>query len=248
MDERAARTERLLEIPIIAAAVLTVPFLLLQDDEHRGTWHEVGLVGSYVVWAAFAAEAAIMLAVVRSRGKWLREHPFDVVIVVLTPPFLFTAIQGLRVLRALRLLRLFRIAPFLKRLFTPNGLRYVAILTALVLLVSAEAFHSAEKESFGNSVYWALATMTTVGYGDITPHTTAGKIIACVVMLVGIGFFAVLTGAIAQQFLAAEVQVIEDEDPELIVSIREISAQLQRLEEQALRQAARHRPADKQPA
>ena len=248
MDKRAARVERLLEIPMIVAAVLTLPFLLLQDDERRGTWHEVGSIGSYVVWAAFVAEATIMLAVVRSRRKWLLDHPLDLAIIVLTPPFLFTTIQGLRVLRTLRLLRLFRVTRFVKRLFTPDGLRYVAILAVLVLLVSSEAFHSAEKQSFGNSVYWALATMTTVGYGDITPHTTTGKIVACVVMLVGIGFFAVLTGAVAQQFLSTEVEVIEAEERDLIANIREISGQLQHLEEQALRQARGDRRADRHPA
>jgi voltage-gated potassium channel len=53
--------------------------------------------------------------------------------------------------------------------------------------------------------------MTTVGYGDITPHTAIAKVVACAVMLVGIGFFALFTGAIAQRFLAAEADRFQEE-------------------------------------
>lgn len=81
-----------------------------------------------------------------------------------------------------------------RRLFTTEGLRYVSLLALLVLLVSAEAFSSAEKISYGNAMYGALTTITTVGYGDITPHTSSGKIVAGVLMIVGIGFFAILNG------------------------------------------------------
>lgn len=231
--------EQRLEIPMIVAAILTLPFLLLQDDTAHGTWHTVGYVGSIVVWAAFVVEAILMLALVDSRRQWLLDHPLDIVIIFLTPPFLATVVQGLRVLRVLRLLRLFRVARYTRKLFTPTGIRYVAVLALLVLLIGAEAFHSAEGQSYSISLYWALTTMTTVGYGDVTPHTTAGHIVACVVMVVGIGFFAVLTGAIAQQFLASEVEVVEEEEKDLIVRIRDISEQLRMLEEQVLQQAER---------
>jgi voltage-gated potassium channel len=239
MNARAVALEHRFEIPAISAAVLTLPFLLLEDGIRHGPWHTVGSIGSLVVWIVFLAEAVAMLAVVDSRRRWLLEHPLDVAIVVLTPPFLFTAIQGLRVLRVLRLLRMFRLAPFIRRFLTPDGLRYAAFLALLVLLISAEAFASVEKISYGNGIYWAITTMTTVGYGDTTPHTTVGKIVASIVMLVGIGFFAVLTGAVAQQFLASEIVTLEEEERDLVSQIRDIGEQLHALEQQALLQAKR---------
>ncbi len=67
--------------------------------------------------------------------------------------------------------------------------------------------------------------MTTVGYGDVVPHSVAGRIVAAVVMLVGIGFFALLTAAVAATF------VKQDERPEeLRAELREISARLERIE------------------
>ena len=80
--------------------------------------------------------------------------------------------------------------------------------------------------------------MTTVGYGDVKPETQAGRAIAVAVMLVGIGFLTLVIGAIAQRFMAAEVEEIEQEEgakelesvEEALLEIREVMSRLQRLE------------------
>lgn len=225
---------------MIAAAVLTVPAIVLEDAHSRGLEHEIGAWLGAATWLMFAIEVVVMLSIVDSRRAWLRSHVLDVVIVVLTPPFVLAPLQGLRLLRALRLLRLlrvFRVAPLARRLFTTDGLRYVAVIAVLVLIVAAEAFSTAEHTSFGNGIYWALGTMTTAGSGNIVPHTTESKAVAGVVMVVGIGFFAVLTGAIANQFFAVEVAELDEEaretsrdEHELGVRVHEIARQLQELE------------------
>jgi hypothetical protein len=78
--------------------------------------------------------------------------------------------------------------------------------------------------------------MTTVGYGDPSPHTTAVKIIAVIVMLVGIGFVALLTGALARTFVRptafwggkpADIAATEED---LLVQVRDLSAQIRQLE------------------
>ena len=58
-----------------------------------------------------------------------------------------------------------------------------------------------------DGIYWAITTMTTVGYGDELPTLASTKVLAIVVMLVGIGFVAVLTGAVAERFVAADLEV-----------------------------------------
>ena len=70
---------------------------------------------NWVTWLAFLVELVVMLAVVPDRRAWLRHHPLDLIIVVLTPPVLPAGLQSLRVLRLLRLLRLLRPRPALAR-------------------------------------------------------------------------------------------------------------------------------------
>jgi voltage-gated potassium channel len=66
-------------------------------------------------------------------------------------------------------------------------LRYTALLAFLTALAGAAAFRQAEQgESFWDGLYWAITTMTTVGYGDLAPVNTVGKIIAVIVMHVGL--------------------------------------------------------------
>lgn len=243
MDARSRRMAARFEIPVLIAALATIPALVLGKGHPAEPWKTVGQVADWIIWWVFVAELVAMLAVVPSRTRWLRDNPIGVAIVVLTLPFLSGAIQSIRALRLLRLLRLVRVAPIARRLFSLEGLRYAALLALLALIGGAEAFASVENVSVGDGGYWALTTMTTVGYGDITPKTTAGKLIACALMLVGIGFFAMITGAIAQRFLSAEVAEVEEaveefETTEVFVlkEVREIAERLRTLEAAVQRQ------------
>ena len=148
----------------------------------------------------------------------------------------------MRALRVLRLLRLLRLAQLARRAFSLDGLRYAAILAALTALGGGYAYSAAESAqepspSVWDGVWWAVTTMTTVGYGDEYPVTTLGRIYALVLMLVGIGFIAILTGAIAERFLAGEIEEVaeasaetEATEAELLVELREIRSRLDRLE------------------
>ena len=171
-----------------------------------------------------------MLAVVPSRPAWLRRHPIELAIVLLTCPVLATVIQSARVLRLLRLLRFLRLAPLVRVLFSAEGVRYAALLTLLKALTGGVAFASVENISAGNGIYWALTTMTTVGYGDVTPKTAEGKAIAIAVMLVGIGFATLVIGAVAERFVHPHQREIESTEEDLLAQVEDISARLRQLE------------------
>ena len=94
-------------------------------------------------------------------------------------------------------------------MFSLAGVRYAALLAALAAVAGGEAFSHAEKVLPVTGCIGSLTTMTTVGYGDMTPTTTFGKVVTIIVMLVGIASVAVLTGAVAERFIAPQEEAIE---------------------------------------
>ncbi len=162
----------------------------------------------------------------------VRDHPLEVAIVLLTPPFLPASLQAARVFRLLRLLRLLRAALLMRRLLSTEGVRDAAVLALVTVLGGGVAFASVENGqdlSAWDGVWWAIVTVTTVGYGDTYPHTTAGRIIAIVVMLVGIGFVAILTAAAAERFVQAQ-QEAQRERQDLAAHLDAVSRRLEALE------------------
>ena len=111
MDEQSERIAKRFERPLIVAAVLTIPVTILQLLPPPDPWLMMADVLNWLIWFAFLAEVVVMLAVVPSRPAWLRGHPIEVAIVLLTCPVLATVIQSVRVLRLVRLLRFLRLAP-----------------------------------------------------------------------------------------------------------------------------------------
>lgn len=176
---------------------------------------------SWAIWIVFALELVVMLIVVGGRWRWLRTHPLEVAIVELTPPFLPASLQAARVLRLLRLLRLLPAIRIARRVFSLEGVRYAAALAVFTVLGGGAAYAAVEggDVSTWDGVWWAMTTMTTVGYGDLYPSTDFGRAIAMAVMLVGIGFIAILTAALAERFVAREVAQAQEEVAEEIESV-----------------------------
>ena len=213
---------------MLVAALLVVPAIAIEQSEATGALNTVAVVINWATWLAFVAEAVLMLSVVDNRWRWLRDHPLEVAIVVVTPPFLPPSLQAARVFRLLPLLR----AGFLaRRLLPTEGVRDVGVLALLTVLGGGAAYAAVETDqdlTTWDGVWWALTTVTTVGYGDSYPQTQSGRAIAVVVMLVGIGFVAVLTAAAAERFMRG--REAEAQRAELHETLKEISARLAALE------------------
>jgi voltage-gated potassium channel len=241
MDARSTRVAERLNTPMLIAAVLTVPMVAISESHPGGTLEDVARVLNWVTWIAFLIELVVMLAVVPDRRLWLRHNPLDPFIVIFTPPLLPAGLQGLRVLRLLRLVRLLRLAQLSREVFSLQGLRYAMFLAVLTAVGGGAVFVAFEKHSQHLSdwdgIYWAVTTMTTLG-SNIYPTTTGGEVVSVAILIVGIGFVALLTGAFAQRFLGPEIAEVEKEleseqlSAEAIAlrELRSVREQLQALE------------------
>jgi voltage-gated potassium channel len=128
-----------------------------------------------------------------------------------------------------------------------NAARVIVTSTVAVVIVSAAAvriFDPHDFPTYGLSLWWALQTVTTVGYGDITPTTDVGRIVGGIAMLEGIAFLAVVTAGITSIFVARaqrEIHGGEEPDSDVMVALADVTARLERIE-QTLR-----RPPDDHP-
>ncbi len=228
---------------MLVAALLVIPVLIVEESGFGEPWASIATVFNWGIWLAFLTEAVVMLSVVPRKGTWLARNPLDLPIVLFTPPFLPAAFQSLRVLRLLRVLRIVRALPAARRLFSPEGLRWIAVVALMIVIGGGAIFAAAEGNGLTtwDGIWWAIVTVTTVGYGDVTPATDVGRAIGIVVMLTGIGFVAFVTAAIAERFVNRERQVIErgiqQSEAELLDDINEVRQRLDRIEQWLTRRA-----------
>lgn len=228
MDERSERVARRFELPMMVAALLMIPVIAIEQSDAPEELRAISEVLNWGIWLAFVAELVVMLRVVPNKRRWLREHPLEVAIVLVTPPFLPASLEAARIFRLLRLIVLLRAAFIARRLFSLEGVRDAAVLALLTVLGGGAAFAAVEPNqhlSAWDGVWWAATTVTTVGYGDVSPETDAGRIIAITVMVVGIGFVALLTAAAAERFMRRNA------GPAVEHRLDEISARLDAIEQ-----------------
>jgi voltage-gated potassium channel len=156
---------------------------------------------SWTVWIAFALDLTIRLVLAEDRRAYAVRHWYDVALVVL--PFL----------RPLRLLRLLALLRILDRsaagslagrvlVYVTGAAVMSAGLGALAALDAERNAPDANITSFGDALWWASTTVTTVGYGDRCPVTATGRVVALVLMVVGIGLVGSVTASIASWLLS----------------------------------------------
>ena len=226
---RAERAARRLQTPLIVAALLAIPTIIVQESNFGEGWEILASLLDWTIWAVFAANPVIMLILVPDRKHWLIRNPMDVLIVVLTPPFLPATLKLARLLPIVRLVWLMVVANRLRNVFSLQGLRYAALIVFTIVISGGAVFVAVERNqdlSIWDGLWWAAETVTTVAYGDIYPTTALGRIVATVVMTAGIGFVALLTGALAQRFLYGAG---EDAAPKPTTDYAEISRKLEDL-------------------
>ncbi|MFN6944993.1 MAG: ion transporter [Cytophagaceae bacterium] len=171
----------------------------------------------YIIRAWISTESAKYKGSFSGRIKYLFSTFALIDLIAILPFFLSMAVDltFIRVIRLLRILRIFKIVRYVKALqIITKVLREkkeelaisIVLVFIMLILVSCVMFHienKAQPEAFRSipeTMWWGIATLTTVGYGDVYPITKAGKLLAAVVAILGIGLFALPTGIIASGF------------------------------------------------
>lgn len=216
--ERLDAWERRSRPAIVAAAI--VPLVGVTTGSQYGA---LGNVVSIVCWAVFVVDLVVHL---RLRRGYLRTGfgIFDLAVVVLTSPwFLLPGVSAGQFVILLRFARVARVlmigikAPAVQRTITRLGRPFLYV--GIVMLVCAGIVERAEDhkhgfETYGDSVWWAVVTITTVGYGDIVPETELGRITAAVLMLSGVALLGTVAASLASLFRLEDVAEASDQGPD----------------------------------
>ena len=154
----------------------------------------------WIVWGVFAIDVAYGLTKSADRKQYVKSHPLEILSVALP------------VLRPLRLLRLVTIGSLvIQRVAVGRQFAItlkvflfsilIAYIAAVQITIVERPIESSNIKSFGDGLWWALTTVTTVGYGDRFPTTTEGRAVAFALMLVGISLMGVITASVAAWFV-----------------------------------------------
>ena len=209
---------------LVVIAVGSLPLLLLETISDRlpdGDKNFIVIV-NLVVFIAFAIDYIVKLVLSDSKPTYIRTQWLSFLIVISQLLALLPALGVLGVLRGVRAIRVLSIIARVigigaatkssgKEFFKKRAASVAFGIAGLTLITSAVAFTIAEDvgdgrriNSFFDALWWSAATITTVGYGDIYPVTTAGRIIAVFTMVVGISTLAVVTARIAKFLIATD--------------------------------------------
>ena len=227
---RTERWERLAEWPLMVAALafLAAYAIPIIDPGIRAPLAVLCRAVAWATWALFAVDYFARLALASDRRAFVIRYWLDLLIIALP------------LLRPLRLLRLAALLRILNRrasaglrgrlvVYVAGGAVLLAFCGALAVLDAERGHPGANILTFGDAMWWAATTMTTVGYGDRYPVTATGRLAAVALMIGGIAVLGVVTATLAS-WLVEQVAASEAKQTgELQAQIQHLQAQLAEL-------------------
>jgi voltage-gated potassium channel len=224
--ESNTRAGKAFDVALLIAIFTSIIVVMLDSVQSIHQAH--GNLFHFMEWGysiLFTIEYILRLISIKRPWRYVFSPLGIIDLIALIPSYLsifFVGAQSLLVFRALRLLRVFRIFKLSRFLTEINfltvalkgSLRKISIFLLTVLsltVILGSVMYLVEKRENGfsnipESIYWAIVTITTVGYGDISPVTPMGKFVASIVMLIGYAIIAVPTGILTHDLATAARQ------------------------------------------
>jgi len=202
------------EVPMLILAIVMIPVLIIPIAMHHlsASTKNALEAADYLIWAIFFVEYLIKISLAPDRKLFVRKNIPDLIVVAV--PFL-RPLRLVRSVRALRVLRLTRLTAFAgegvsgaKKSLHSKSANYVLVITGALILLTAVMVLDLDHGAVGSNIktlpdalWWAITTVTTVGYGDKFPVTPGARAIAVVLMFAGVALYGVLTAAMAAFFV-----------------------------------------------
>ena len=217
--------EKLYYLLIAVLCVVSVVFAVL--DFQRGLTR-AEMIADWTIYAFFVIDYVVRFVLAENKRTFFRENIFDLIAIIPVNSAM-RVFRMARFVKLLRLVKIFRIGALSGRLakrsgkfLDTNGFKYVLMISAVAILLAAVGMTYVENMPFQDALWWSFVTATTVGYGDLSPASGAGRIIACMLMIVGIGLIGSLTSTITSFFLRENTKPASSERVEMVVSMYEL--------------------------
>ena len=233
--EADTKAGKLFDVVLLIIIVLSVLLAMLESVEHFS--NKYALFFDYTEWVItilFSLEYLARILVVNKPIKYITSFYGIIDLLATLPKYISILVSGtqvLVVLRALRLLRVFRILKLAHYLGASNHLikaiknskAKIAVFLYAVIIISiifGTLRYVVEGEENGftsipKSIYWCIVTLTTVGFGDITPITPIGQFIASAIMVLGYGIIAVPTGIVSAEYIKSDKDNFNNTDNDI---------------------------------
>lgn len=201
------RKEKLYNIVICILSIISVIFAIIGFTREL---NQIEQICDTVIYAIFVIDYIVRFILAGKKKIFIKSNILDIIAII---PFnsafrIFRIVKIIRMARLLRMTKVVKIASLsarclkkAKRFLNTNGFKYVLMLSAGSVFIGAILIMHFEQMTFLDSLWWSFVTVTTVGYGDLSPATGAGRIIASILMLVGIGLIGSLTSSITSFFI-----------------------------------------------
>ena len=217
--EADTKIGKLFDVVLLIAILTSILLVMLESVESFDTkYHTFLNIAEWVITILFSIEYVLRIVSIKRPLKYIFSFYGIIDLLSTIPKYLSLFLIGshhLAALRALRLLRVFRILKLARYVGASNRLMialkmsrtkisvflYFVIILCVILGTIMYMVEGPENgfTSIPTSVYWAIVTLTTVGYGDIAPHTPLGQFIASIVMILGYGIIAIPTGIVTSE-------------------------------------------------
>lgn len=213
------KQHKVYDVIISILAIAAVVLVLVDLSQELTSWQKTA---DKIILTIFTLDYAIRFFNAPCKSAFFRENICDLIAIF---PFhtLFRAFKITALSRMVRFAKIPRLFAFLyrplrkaTRFLNTNGFKYVLFITAFMILSGGILIHFAEGMSYEDGIWWAFVTATTVGYGDISPSTFYGRLIAMALMLVGIGLIGTVTSTLTSYFLKIQKKDTKNQTLEMV--------------------------------